>query len=301
MFGVTILGNNSALPAFNRHPTAQVITIGDQLLLLDCGEGTQMQMSIYKIRRSRINNIFISHLHGDHYFGLAGLINSYGLQGRKNDLHIYAPPALKKIIELQLDVANTKLSFGLYVKDLTNEGLLADEQDFTVSCFKVYHRIECWGFLIKEKKKPRKILAEKAFAAGVPVSAFESLKEGKDYTDEHGNIIKNNEVTIAARPALSYAYCADTAYNERLAEKLEFVDLLYHESTYLKEDKQRAAERYHSTTEEAAKIAKLSGAKKLLLGHFSSRYEELDSFLSEAREIFPATELAQEGTTFYVK
>jgi ribonuclease Z len=299
MFGVTILGNNSALPAYNRHPTSQIISLNDQLFLVDCGEGTQIQMNLYKIRRGKINHIFISHLHGDHYFGLPGLITSYGLLGRINDLHLYAPSTLKQILDLQLNVSDTRLPYNLYFHPLEDFSVLVDEEQLTIECFKVFHRIDCWGFLFREKRKPRKINAEATEKFNVPVSYYERLKQGEDYVHD-GKIIANHELTIANKPVRTYAYCADTLYNETLVKKIENVNMLYHEATYLKDKLEKALSRFHSTTVQAAQLAKLACVKKLLIGHFSSTYEKLDDFLSEAQEVFPETQLALEGQTYLV-
>jgi ribonuclease Z len=300
MFGVTILGNNSAIPAFDRHPTAQVVTLNEHMFLFDCGEGTQMQFSHYKIRRSRINHIFISHLHGDHYFGLIGLITSFSLLSRTADLHLYAPPALKEILDLQLQAASTTLCYNLHFHPLEREGLLVDEKKFTVECFNTKHRIDCWGFVVREKKKPRRINKEVISQYDISSAFYDRLKEGADYTTKEGRVIPNETVTIPTTPAKSYAFAADTVYFEEIAEKVKGVTLLYHEATYLKDQHQRAADRFHSTTVQAAAIAKAAGVEKLLLGHFSSKYEVLDEFLSEAKEVFPATQLAIEGATYIV-
>jgi len=300
MLALTILGNNSALPAFDRNPTAQLLQTSDESFLIDCGEGTQMQMTKYKIRRSRISRIFISHLHGDHYFGLIGLLTSMSLLGRIQDLHLYAPRALEDIIKLQLKVADTRLSFNLHFHPLKREELVVDDNKITVECFRVKHRVECWGFLFREKKNPRKVNADKAIELGVPAAYYEKLQQGLDYTDKQGNTISNADVTTAAPKGKSYAYCADTIYDETLVDKVRHVDLLYHEATYLKDLQERAASRYHSTTIQAAAIAALAKVKKLLIGHFSSKYETLDGFLPEACEVFENTELALEGTCYRI-
>ena len=300
MFGVTILGNNSALPAYDRHPTAQVVTLNEQLFLIDCGEGTQMQIARYKIRRSRIHHIFISHMHGDHYFGLIGLITSMGLLGREQELNIYAPAALADIIALQLKVADTVLPFPLHFHPLDKEGVIVEQPKFRVECFQTFHRIPCWGFIIREKKKPRKIDKEKLSAYNIPAAFYERLKEGADYETSEGKIIKNESVTFANTPPISYAYCADTRFDESIADKTKGVTILYHEATYLKDLEERAHARFHSTTIQAAAIAQRAGVKRLLLGHFSSKYELLDLFLAEAKEVFPDTELAIEGVTYRV-
>lgn len=301
MFAVTILGNNSALPAYDRHPTAQIVTLNDQLLLIDCGEGTQMQLSRYKVKRGKLNHIFISHLHGDHYFGLIGLITSMGLLGREQPLHLYAPPGLDDIIQLQLKVADTTLPFELIYHAITKETLILDSPKFSVECFSTQHRIPCWGFIIREKKLPRKVNKDKAIECMIPASYYNSLKEGLDYITKDGTVIFNDQVTVPNSVPRSYAYCADTIYDERIAEVTQHVSLLYHEATYLKDLEDRAAARFHSTTVQAAKIALKANAHQLLLGHFSSKYEFLDDYLKEAVAIFPRTQLAIEGVTFLVK
>jgi ribonuclease Z len=300
MIAVTILGNNSAIPAYNRNPTAQVLQLAEESFLIDCGEGTQMQMTKYNIRRSKINRIFISHLHGDHYFGLIGLITSMGLHGRTQALYLHAPAALEQIIDLQLKVADTQLPYPLHFCPLPEEGMIVDDKKVTVSCFPVQHRIESRGFLFREKKNLRKVAVERANAYEIPASFYGQLQKGEDYTTKKGVIIPNEEVTVAASPAKSYAYCADTIYDESLAERVKGVDMLYHETTYLKDLAERAAARYHSTTVQAAAIALKANVKKLLIGHFSSKYECLDEFLTEAAAVFENTELAHEGTCFKI-
>ena len=300
MLAVTILGNNSAIPAFDRHPTAQVVTLDDHLFLVDCGEGTQTQMNKYKIRRSRINHIFISHLHGDHYFGLIGLITSMGLLGRHQELNLYGPARLIDIFNLQLEVADTQLPFKLIFHALGEEGVLVNENRFQVSCFKVFHRIECWGFIFRQVRPPRRVNAENARLAGVPASFFDRLKWGEDYETQLGILISNTTVTDPAPAPRSYAYSADTVYHPLVAEKVSGVNMLYHEATYLKDLEERATNRYHCTTIQAAAIAKSAGVGQLLIGHFSSKYDRLDDFEKEAREVFPNTNLAIEGVTYLV-
>lgn len=300
MFGVTILGNNSALPAYDRHPTSQVVTLDQYQFLVDCGEGTQMQLARYKVRRSRINHIFISHLHGDHYFGLPGLITSMGLLGREADLHLYGPPQVKKIIDLIIEAADTKFSYNLHFYPLIEEGYLIDDSRFSVECFKVFHRIECWGFIFREKKKPRKIIKEAVSQFPLQTDQFEKLKQGEDVVGIDGQVVLNEEVTVPNPLPRSYAYCGDTAFNISIADRVKDVNLLYHETTYLKSLEERAMLRFHSTTTQAAEIARLANAKSLLIGHFSSKYELLDQFLQEAQEIFPSTSLAIEGVTYRI-
>ncbi len=300
MFSVTILGNNSAVPAHNRHPTAQVLQTLDHTFLIDCGEGTQMQMDLYKIRRSKINHIFISHLHGDHYFGLIGLLTSLGLNHRSNDLHIYAPDPLKTIIDLQLNASKANLPYALHFHSPENEGIIYEDAKIIVENFEVNHRVKCYGFLFREKKNLRKINPEKVNQYHVPTSFYEKLHEGKDFISDDNKIIKNELLTTKASTPKSYAYCADTSYFEPIIEKIKGVDLLYHESTYLNELEEKAVSRFHSTAKQAATIAKKAGVQKLLLGHFSSIYENLDAFKTEACEIFENTEIAEEGACYFV-
>jgi ribonuclease Z len=280
-----------------------VITLNDGLFLFDCGEGTQMQMNKYKIRRSRIQHIFISHLHGDHYFGLAGLLTSMSLSDRKAPLHVYAPQDLELILKLQVMAYDTKLPNEVFFHPIQGAGVLVDEPQFSVSCFKVYHRIDAWGFLIKEKRKPRKIDAEKARDyPAIPLLFYEHLQNGEDYIAPDGTVIKNEMVTYANIPPKSYAYSADTIFSPSIAEHIQGVTMLYHEATYLKDLEERAASRHHCTTVQAATIARLAGAQKLLIGHFSSQYDndKLYLFEEEAKEVFPSVQLALEGVTYEV-
>ena len=272
----------------------------DQIFLVDCGEGTQMQMAKYKIRRSKINYIFISHLHGDHYFGLIGLLTSMGLLGRTHEMHIYAPPALQDIIGLQLRVADIQLPYPLHFYALDTEGPILSEPKFEVSCFPVFHRIECWGFRFREVRPFRRINPEKARQYNVPSSFFDRLKWGESYLRKDGVLVENQAVTEPAAKAKSYAYAADTLFDHRIAERVRGADLLYHETTYLKDLGEQAGKRYHSTTVQAATIALEAGVERLLIGHFSSKYEKLQAFEQEAREIFPNTDLALEGVTYKV-
>lgn len=300
MFSITILGNNSAVPAHSRHPTSQVLQTLDHTFLIDCGEGTQMQMEAYKIRRGKINHIFISHLHGDHYFGLIGLLTSLGLNHRTQELHIFSPAPLKEIIDLQLNLSHANLPYLLHFHNLENEEIIFEDKKIIVECFKVNHRIECWGFLFREKKNLRKIDAEKINRYKIPASFYESLHEGKDFITTNNEIIKNELLTTSAVPPKSYAYCADTGYFEPIIEKIKNVDLLYHESTYLDALEEKAVNRFHSTAKQAATIAKKAEVKKLLLGHFSSMYEKLDAFKNEACTIFENTDIAEEGACYFV-
>jgi ribonuclease Z len=300
MLGVTILGNNSALPAFDRHPTAQLVTLDDHLFLVDCGEGTQVQLSKYKIRWGRINYIFISHLHGDHYFGLPGFIHTMGLLNRENDLHLFGPEPLKEILDLQFRAAGSALPFKLHFHALKDEGDLVKTDKFRVSCFVTRHRIPCWGFKFEQVKLPRKLNLEKARIHNVPALFFDRLKAGEDFINAAGKVIANAIVTDPAPKPKSYAYCADTVFHEELINKVTGVDIIYHETTYLKDLSERAAARFHATTHQAATVAKMANVKRLLIGHFSSKYDKLDIFEQEAREVFADTDLALEGVTYFV-
>ena len=300
MFAVTILGNNSAVPAFNRHPTSQVVTLDGSNYLVDCGEGTQIQMINYKIRRSKISHIFISHLHGDHYFGLIGLINSFSLLSHQQELHVFGPSPLKEIIDIQLKVADTKLCYPLHIHHITEAATLLDNEKLTVKCFRTNHRIECYGFSFTEKKSRRKLNADKAKEYEIPAVFYDRLKDGEDYTRKDGSSIKNDLVTIAAEPGRKYAFCADTKYDESLIPHILGADMIYHETTYLDNLRERAEARFHSTTKQAAELAKKASVKKLLIGHFSSKYDTLEEFEQEAREVFPNTELALEGVCYEV-
>lgn len=300
MLTVTILGNNSAVPAFNRHPTSQVVSHDGNNYLVDCGEGTQIQMIKYKIRRGKITHIFISHLHGDHYFGLIGLINSFSLLSHKQEMHIFAPAPLQQIIEMQLKVADNTLSYPLYFHTLSSPGLLVDNEKIKISCFRTTHRIECYGFLFEEKEGKRKLLIEKVQQYDIPISFYSNLQAGLDYIAPNGEVIPNSEVTADPERGRKYAFCADTKYDENIIPNITGADTIYHESTYLDNLREQATARFHSTTKQAATIAKKAGVGKLLIGHFSSKYSVLDQFLEEAREVFPETELALEGETYTV-
>lgn len=301
MFGLTILGNNSAIPAFDRHPTAQALTFGDQVFLIDCGEGTQMQIVKYKIRGSRINHIFISHLHGDHYFGLIGLLTSMGLSGRTVPLHIYAPALLERIIEIHLEAAAANLPFKIHFHPHPNGNkCILNDDKVEVWSFPVQHRIPCFGFVFREKKLPRKINKDAVLQYQVPQIIYRNLQQGEDFLDTDGRRIPNSVLTFNNAEGHSYAFSADTIYDVSLCRYFEEVDLLYHESTYMTIDEDKAMQRFHSTSAQAASIALLANAKKLLLGHFSSRYEDLTGMLAEATNIFENSDLALEGVTYII-
>jgi ribonuclease Z len=298
---VTILGNNSALPAFGRHPSAQAVSVYGEVLLIDCGEGTQIQMQRYGLRWRSVHHIFISHLHGDHYFGLPGLINSMSLLGRTAPLHLYAPAELKPILDAILSVADTVLSYPLYFHPLP-EGteLLADDPSFSVTCFPVEHRIQCHGFLVERKTRGRKLLPDKCNEYAIPAAYYEYLKQGKDYERKDGLLVKNEWVTEDGPAVKRYAYCADTLFTDSFLPLIQGVDTIYHECTYLERDADKAVARYHSTAAQAAQLAKMANARQLLLGHFSSKYKDLEPFQEEAGAIFPNVFVSIEGTAYEI-
>jgi ribonuclease Z len=300
-FDVTILGSNSALPAHGRHPTSQVVNHNDKLFLIDCGEGTQMRLSELKIKRSKIDQIFLSHFHGDHYYGLMGLITSYHLSQRQAPLHIFAPPGLREIIDANFKYSQTHLVFDLQIHeiDCSASKLIFENEDLTVETIPMNHRIPCCGFLFREKKHARKINPAKLQEYSIPIDAIADLKAGKDFNFD-GKIISNAELTFDPIAPRGYAFCSDTLYNENLIPILTEVDLLYHESTFMNESADRAAQTFHSTTLQAATIAKKAGVKKLLIGHFSAKYIDLELMVEEARTIFQNTFLAIEGERFNV-
>lgn len=301
-FKLLILGSSAATPTSTRNPTAQLLNIAERFFLIDCGEATQIQLRKYKARVQSINHIFISHLHGDHFLGLAGLLASMHLLGRKNPITIYAPAELKEIIDLIHKHSDTYLSFPIHYVDTQNKvkQLIWEDDKVEVYSFPLQHRINTTGFLFKEKPLARNIDKYKLEKLNVSFSEIHKLKLGYDATDNNGNILSNEELTIAPPPPRSYAYCSDTRFFESLANDIKNVDLLYHESTFLEDKIDRAAKTFHSTAKQAAEMANLSNAKKLLLGHFSARYTELNEFLIEAKPIFNNVELAIEGTEFDV-
>lgn len=302
MFAVTILGNNSAIPTLDRHPTAQVVTCNEQLLLVDCGEGTQLQIAKYRIKRSKLRYIFISHLHGDHYFGLIGLLNTLSLMGRTDPLSVYAPPELEQIIQLQLDCSGTVLKFELSFIPLLPgySGTILEDKDLRVTCFPTQHRISCFGFSFELQKRKRKLIPEQARAYEIPAAYFGKLQDGADYQRKDGTLIKNDWVTLPPAPGKRYVYCADTIYDVNLLPWLKDADMMYHETTYLHDLEERAAERYHSTSVQAASLAAAAEVKQLLIGHFSSKYTELQPFLDESRPVFENTAIAEEGVTYII-
>lgn len=299
-FELLILGSSAATPTANRNPTAQLLNIAERFFLIDCGEGTQMQMRKYKARFQSVNHIFISHLHGDHFYGLPGFLASMHLLGRKNELTIYGPKELEEIIILLHKHSDTYLNYPLkfvYTQNNSKQLLFEDEK-VEIFSIPLKHRITTTGFLFKEKPLPRNIDKYKLEKLNVSFAEIHKLKQGLDAIDNNGNVIKNSDLTIDPSNPRSYAFCSDTKFFEDLANDIKDVDVLYHESTFLEEKKDRAKQTFHSTAKQAAEMAILTNAKKLILGHFSARYGNLDEFLEEAKPIFANTELAIEGSVF---
>jgi ribonuclease Z len=302
VFNVTILGSNSAIPTLKRNPTSQIVNHNERFFLVDCAEGTQLQLRRNQIKMQRINHIFISHLHGDHFFGLIGLISSMHLLGRTRELHVYGPPQLSDIIDIQLNASQTELIYPLEFHPInpdTHETIFEDDK-LTVATIPLNHRIPTCGFLFKEKKGKRRLRKQIIKQINIPASQLLKLKEGEDYTDAEGLIHKNDELTDTPNIPRSYAYCSDTSYHEALIPIIKNADLLYHEATFMQDMAGVAAEKFHSTAVEAATIAKKANAGKLIIGHFSTRYENIDLLLEEAKTIFPNTEAASDGKTYTV-
>lgn len=301
-FEVTILGNTSSIPVHGRNHTAQVIRFGQECLLVDCGEGTQIQLRKFRIKSSKISHIFISHLHGDHYLGLMGLLSSYALSKRTKPLTIFGPKGLDEIITTQFRWSNTKLTYTLTFLETNSEGLnlLLDHPRFTVHSFPLTHRLPTTGFLISEKPGLRNLIKEKLQEKQIPLEAIQSLRNGRDFSDKNGDFYSIKEYTYPLLPLRSYAFCSDTCFEPRLTNYLKRPTLLYHESTFMEADLERAKITFHSTAKQAAEIATLLNAHQLLLGHFSSRYVDLEEMLGEAKTVFENTELSEEGKTYSI-
>lgn len=296
-FTVKILGNGSALPTSYRNPASQVVNYNERLFLLDCGEGTQARLRQYKVKFSRINNIFISHLHGDHIFGLFGLLSSFDLLGRKTDLNIYAPKQLKYHLNiLAIDHFSYKINFVDLKKGFNQ---VYEDKNLRIHSFPVKHSIECYGFLFQEIQKQPNIKKEAVQLYNIGLAEIQKIKKGADLNFE-GEWIPNSQLTIAAPKPKSYAYCTDTKYTESILEYIRGVDLLYHESTFTEDLTNLARSTYHSTTRQAAEIATKAGVKKLLLGHFSSREKDNQIYLKQAKNYFQNTKIAEEGIDFEV-
>jgi len=301
-FTVLILGSASASPTLNRNPTSQLINIAEQYYLVDCGEGTQLRLRENKIKFQRIHHIFISHLHGDHYLGLMGLLQSMHLLGRTATLNVYGPPELKKVIDIQLEVSKSVLSYPLnfHATNTNQSTVLYEDDKVTISTIILKHKLPCTGFLFKEKEKSRKINIEAINEYKIPKYALDRIKKGEDFKSESGEIIENSLLTFQPERSFSYAFCSDTSYNEGIIGTIKGVDLLYHEATFTEEHSDRAVKTQHSTARQAAKIALKSNVNQLIIGHFSNRYINLNELLNEAKAVFENTQLAEDGKIFNV-
>ena len=301
-FELTILGSNSALPTPKRFSSAQILNINERFFLIDCGEGTQIQLRRFKQAFSKINNIFISHLHGDHYFGLPGLISSFSLLGRRADLNIYGPKELEQIINCQLGAFGDKLSFKInfIATNPKQDELIYEDKEVLIKSFPLKHRVETTGFFFKERDKKRSLIKDKIDFYNIPIKLREKIKSGDDFITEDGDLIKNKYLTKDGPKPRSFAYCSDTLYNESIIDIIKNCDLLYHEATFSNEHIARAKETKHSTAEQAAKIAKLAKVKKLIIGHFSPRYRSLGELYNEATAVFENTQIVNDGEVYKV-
>jgi ribonuclease Z len=296
-FEVNILGCGSASPTTRHFPTSQVVNVRDKLYMIDCGEGAQLQMRHSRLKFSRLNHIFISHLHGDHCFGLMGLISTFSLLGRTAELHVFSPRGLETMLRPQLDFFCNGMSYNVIFHefDVKHPTVIHEDRTTTVTTIPMKHRIPCCGFLFAEKPRPNHIVRQEIDRYGVPVYELNRIKNGADYVTPEGEVVPNSVLTIPPAPPRSYAYCSDTVYNEAIVEQLKGVDLLFHEATFATTELARARETYHTTAAQAATIARMCGAKRLVIGHFSARYEDEQPLLDEAKSVFPDTIQAREN------
>ena len=295
-FELHILGCGSALPTTRHFPTSQIVNVRDKLFMIDCGEGAQLQFRKSHLKFSRLNHIFISHLHGDHCFGLLGLISTLNLLGRTAELHIHSPKGLETLLTPMLDFFNRQMTYKILFHEFdTKEPMqIYEDRSLTVTTIPLRHRMPCCGFLFAEKRRPNHIIREMVDFYQVPVYELNRIKNGADYVTPEGKTVSNNLLTRPSAPSRSYAYCSDTIYLPSIVEQIKGVDLLFHEATFANEDAPRAKETFHTTAAQAAEIARKAEVKKLLIGHFSARYEDETILLQEASAIFPDTQLAKE-------
>ena len=297
---LTILGCYAATPRTITNPTAQVLEILNRMFLIDCGEGTQVQLRKHKIKFSKINHVFISHLHGDHVYGLIGLVSTFMLLNRVNDLHIYGPKGIKEIITLQLRLSNSWTSYGLYFHELesTTSEVIYEDEKVVVKTIPLKHRVYTNGFLFEEKIGDRKLNIDAVQQYEIDTCYYQNIKNGKDITLEDGRVLENQLLTFDPIAPKSYAFCSDTAYDERIIPNIENADILYHETTFLDTEQHLSEKTMHSTAKEAALIAQKANVGQLILGHYSTRYESIQQFKQEAETIFPNVLLADDGVSF---
>lgn len=295
-FELHILGCGSALPTTRHFATSQVVNVRDKLFMIDCGEGAQMQLRKSRLKFSRLNHIFISHLHGDHCFGLLGLISTFGLLGRTAELHIHSPKGLETLFAPLLSFFCNGLGYKVVFHefDTRTPELIYEDRSVTVTTIPLKHRIPCCGFLFEEKPRPNHIIRDMVDFYKVPVYELNRIKNGADYVTPEGEVVANARLTRPSDPPRKYAYCSDTIFRPSVVEQVKGVDLLFHEATFAQADQARAKETFHTTAAQAATIAREANAKKLVIGHFSARYEDESVLLKEAREVFPETILARE-------
>jgi len=301
-FEVTILGSNSALPAAGRHPTSQILNVHDQLYLIDCGEATQIQMNKYKVKRGGIDHIFISHLHGDHVLGLLPLINSFALNRRKRPMNIYGPKPIRRFIEHQLECTHSVMPYPIHFHEFDEgySGAVMEDESLTVYSVPLDHRIPTLGYIFTEKEQAPHILPEEMRKHGILFDKVPAIKGGESVLNDKGEQVQAHQLTRPAAPPRSYAFMSDTRYNPALASRVEEVDLLYHEATFLHELIDRAEKTKHTTAREAGEFASAARVNKMIIGHFSTRYQNLTPLLEEAKNYFSETMLALEGRTFEV-
>jgi ribonuclease Z len=298
---LTILGCHSATPRINAFPTSQYLEINNSHFLIDCGEGTQRQMRKYKVGFSKINHIFISHLHGDHFYGLVGLLSTYGILNREKELHIYGPKGIKEVTLLQLKISQSHAKYKMIFHELTSRKseLIFENDKVSVTTIPLNHRVYTNGYLFKEKEKPRKL--NMLNISGYPEigkADYLNLKAGRDFTLTSGDIIPNNELTLNPPKPLSFAFCSDTSYKPDIIPIIKNTDLLYHEATFLSDREDLAKKTKHATSKQAAQIAKDADVHKLVIGHYSGRYKDISLFKKEAIETFKNIELAEPGKVF---
>jgi ribonuclease Z len=301
---LTILGCHSATPRINAFPTSQYLEINNSHFLIDCGEGTQRQMRKYKVGFSKINHIFISHLHGDHFYGLVGLLATFGILNREKELHIYGPKGIKEVTLLQLKTSQSHANFKIVFHELVSKKseLIYEDEKVSVKTIPLNHRVYTNGYLFTEKEKSRKLHTENIRNyKEIDKADYLNIKAGKDIILSSGEVISNSELTIPPPKPLSYAFCSDTSYKPDIISIIENTDLLYHEATFLSDRKDLAKKTKHSTTKQAAKIAKEANVNQLVLGHYSGRYKDISLFKKEAQEVFKNTELAEPGKVFSIK